>query len=36
MTTVGIDIGGRTHVVARCREDMARADREYGPKCGND
>ena len=28
MTTVGIDIGGRTHVVARCRGGETRADRE--------
>jgi len=28
MSTVGIDIGGRTHAVARCREGQARADRE--------
>jgi len=28
MTTIGIDIGGRTHVVARCRIGQARADRE--------
>src|ERR1035437_4730472 len=28
MVTVGIDIGGRTHVVARCRDGQARADRE--------
>ena len=28
MTTIGIDIGGRTHVVARCRDGRARADRE--------
>jgi transposase len=28
MTTLGIDIGGRTHVVARCRDGQARADRE--------
>ena len=28
MTTIGIDIGGRTHVAARCRDDQARADRE--------
>jgi transposase len=28
MATIGIDIGGRTHVVARCREGQARADRE--------
>jgi transposase len=28
MTTIGIDIGGRTHVVARCRDGQARADRE--------
>jgi transposase len=27
MSTVGIDIGGRTHAVARCREGEARADR---------
>ena len=27
MSTVGIDIGGRMHVVARCREGQARADR---------
>ena len=28
MTTVGIDIGGQTHVVARCRDGESRADRE--------
>ncbi len=28
MSTVGIDIGGRSHAVARCREGQARADRE--------
>ena len=28
MTTIGIDIGGRTHVAARCRDGQARADRE--------
>src|SRR5260370_23875769 len=28
MATVGIDSGGRTHVVARCRDGQARADRE--------
>jgi transposase len=28
MTTIGIDIGGRTHVVARCRVGQPRADRE--------
>jgi transposase len=28
MTTIGIDIGGRTHVVASCRDGQARADRE--------
>ena len=28
MTTIGIDIGGRTHVAARCRDGLARADRE--------
>ena len=28
MTTIGIDIGGRTHVAARCRDGMSRADRE--------
>ena len=28
MTTVGIDIGGRTHAVARCRNGTSRADRE--------
>jgi len=28
VTTIGIDIGGRTHVVARCRDGQARADRE--------
>src|SRR5262245_47494298 len=27
MSTVGIDIGGRTHVVARCRLGESRADR---------
>ena len=28
MTTIGIDIGGRSHAVARCRDGEARADRE--------
>ncbi len=28
MATVGIDIGGRSHAVARCRDGQARADRE--------
>jgi transposase len=28
VVTVGIDIGGRSHVVARCRDGQARADRE--------
>ena len=28
MATIGIDIGGRTHAVARCRAGEARADRE--------
>ena len=28
MTTIGIDIGGRTHAVARCRDGQSRADRE--------
>jgi hypothetical protein len=28
VTTVGIDIGGRSHVVARCRDGNLRADRE--------
>jgi transposase len=28
VATVGIDIGGRTHAVARCREGASRADRE--------
>ena len=28
MATIGIDIGGRSHAVARCREGLARADRE--------
>jgi transposase len=28
VTTVGIDIGGRSHAVARCRDGMSRADRE--------
>ena len=28
MTTIGIDIGGRRHVAARCRDGQARADRE--------
>ncbi len=27
MTTIGIDIGGRSHTVARCRDGQARADR---------
>ncbi len=27
MGTVGIDIGGRIHVAARCREGEAKADR---------
>ena len=28
VTTIGIDIGGRTHVAARCRDGQVRADRE--------
>ena len=28
MVTVGIDIGGRSHAVARCREGLPKADRE--------
>ena len=28
MTTIGIDIGGRSHTVARCRDGLPRADRE--------
>jgi transposase len=28
MTTIGIDIGGRSHAVARCRIGETRADRE--------
>jgi transposase len=28
MTTVGIDIGGRSHAVARCRDGSLKADRE--------
>ena len=28
MTTIGIDIGGRSHAVARCRAGTSRADRE--------
>ena len=28
MTTIGIDIGGRMHVAARCRDGQARADRD--------
>lgn len=28
MTTIGIDIGGRSHAVARCRDGNPRADRE--------
>jgi len=28
VTTIGIDIGGRSHAVARCRTGVARADRE--------
>jgi transposase len=28
MTTIGIDIGGRAHVAARCRDGESRADRE--------
>jgi transposase len=28
VATIGIDIGGRSHAVARCREGLARADRE--------
>jgi transposase len=28
VTTIGIDIGGRSHAVARCRDGQARADRE--------
>ena len=28
MATIGVDIGGRTHAVARCREGNSKADRE--------
>src|SRR5712691_7269268 len=28
MTTIGIDIGGRSHAAARCRDGRTRADRE--------
>ncbi len=28
MTTIGIDIGGRSHAVARCRDGQTRAERE--------
>ena len=28
MTTIGVDIGGRSHAVARCREGHTKADRE--------
>ena len=28
MATIGIDIGGRSHAVARCRDGQTRADRE--------
>jgi transposase len=28
MVTIGIDIGGKQHAVARCREGLAKADRE--------
>jgi transposase len=28
MVTVGIDVGGRSHAVARCRDGMEKADRE--------
>jgi len=28
MATIGIDIGGHTHVAARCREGQAQADRK--------
>ena len=28
MITIGVDIGGRSHAVARCREGNAKADRE--------
>jgi transposase len=28
VTTIGIDIGGRSHAVARCRDGLPRADRE--------
>ncbi len=28
MTTIGIDIGGRSHALARCRDGNSRADRE--------
>jgi transposase len=27
MATIGIDVGGRTHVAARCRDGQLRADR---------
>jgi transposase len=28
VTTIGVDIGGRSHAVARCRDGQTRADRE--------
>jgi len=28
VATIGIDIGGRSHAVARCRDGALRADRE--------
>jgi transposase len=28
VVTVGVDIGGRSHAVARCRDGMLKADRE--------
>ena len=28
MVTIGVDIGGRSHAVARCRVGQSRADRE--------
>lgn len=28
MATIGIDIGGRSHALARCRDGEAKADRE--------
>lgn len=28
MTTIGVDIGGRSRAVARCRDGASKADRE--------